>query len=583
MTKTLLLFKTLYRDYNAKSEREEGKKRKISGNAVATIALLPLVAVIAVAVGYVSSTLTDAKQLATMICSIVIGVQLFSMFLSMGTMFSTMYGAKDFSLLQSLPVRPIDVFVAKFALVYVTVFKMTAIVLLPCVYSMLIGFNIANGAIFYGAYVLVLLLALVAPVLPLFVVTLFSMPLSWIGSYIKGKSTLKSVLVILFYVVLMCAYMVVVYFVNTTGFGQEGDEILSDGMLSTMATLATVFYPDKVTVYFCLGIDAGKNFGISLAITVGIVCVTLLLCALFYKRIITKNSEHSSQDVNKTESFKQNNVVVSLAKRDMKMIMRNSSLAMGAFANIILAPIFIVLMYFIGGFKQQSGAEEGMTELMSQMMNIGFVVMYSMIFFSGANMLANQAYTREGKSFFATKSLPIRPVDSIKSKLLLATIVPAIVMVPVMLIALLLFGIDVVSTLFIAIDTMLMVVGVCSMSILFDMKKGNQHWETTSELRTASKGNYYQIISAFVSIIPAIALFVLGMMLSGFAEFLGEVLVKTIYWAVATLISVAVCVTGVLLLKNLGEKWYAYIGENKTARSGGYGSKNNYNIKGLMK
>lgn len=106
MTKTLLLFKTLYRDYNAKSENEEGKKRKISGNAVATIALLPLVAVIAVAVGYVSSTLTDAKQLATMICSIVIGVQLFSMFLSMGTMFSTMYGAKDFSLLQSLPRAP---------------------------------------------------------------------------------------------------------------------------------------------------------------------------------------------------------------------------------------------------------------------------------------------------------------------------------------------------------------------------------------------------------------------------------------------------------------------------------------------
>lgn len=187
MTKTLLLFKTLYRDYNAKSEREEGKRRKLSGNAVATIALLPLVAVIAVAVGFVSSTLTDLRQLATMICSIVIGVQMFSMFLSMGTMFSTMYGAKDFSLLQSLPVRPIDVFVAKFALVYVTVFKMTAIVLLPCVYSMLIGFNIANGAIFYGAYVLVLLLTLVAPVLPLFVVTLFSMPLSWIGSYIKGK------------------------------------------------------------------------------------------------------------------------------------------------------------------------------------------------------------------------------------------------------------------------------------------------------------------------------------------------------------------------------------------------------------
>lgn len=67
--------------------------------------------------------------------------------------------------------------------------------------------------------------------------------------------------------------------------------------------------------------------------------------------------------------------------------------------------------------------------------------------------------------------MPIKPIDSIKSKVLLATIVPAVIMIPIMLISLLLFKIDIVSTLLIGVDTMLMVVGINCLNVLFDMKK----------------------------------------------------------------------------------------------------------------
>lgn len=74
-----------------------------------------------------------------------------------------------------------------------------------------------------------------------------------------------------------------------------------------------------------------------------------------------------------------------------------------------------------------------------------------------------------------------------------------------MLIAHLLYKIDIVSTIFIGIDTFMMIVGVCSMSILFDMKKGNQHWEKVSDIKNSSQ-NVYQIISALASVLPAIVL-----------------------------------------------------------------------------
>lgn len=140
----------------------------------------------------------------------------------------------------------------------------------------------------------------------------------------------------------------------------------------------------------------------------------LLLSSLFYKKINTRKSESAQTAESKNASLKQNNVVVSLMKRDIKSIMRNSSLAMTSIANLLMAPIFIVVMYFISNFK--ANADDSLTPIMAQMMGIGFVVMYSMIFLAGANMIANMAYTREGKSFFCKQNVADKSDRQHKSK-----------------------------------------------------------------------------------------------------------------------------------------------------------------------
>lgn len=146
---------------------------------------------------------------------------------------------------------------------------------------------------------------------------------------------------------------------------------------------------------------------------------------------------------------------------------------------------------------------------------------------------------------------------------MLAVICALVVMIPMMLIALLLYKIDIVSTLFIAVDTMLMVTGVCSMSILFDMKKGNQYWETMQDLSSSSKANTYQLISVFSAVVPSVVIFVIGIILSVFANTLGEVLVKVIYFLTATILSIVVAIVGLSSLNVYGERWYECIGENK--------------------
>lgn len=560
----LIVFKTLFRDANSRTVDAEGKK-KIPSGLKALISFLPLVALICVMVAFLAVGLKNVGEFSLLVVAIVAATQLLVMFLSMFSIVTTLYGAKDTPFLNTLPLRPTSVFFAKFAMTYVNALELSSAVILPTVLTSAIAFNVASKSMFYGFYPLLLVILLVAPILPLFIVSVLSMPVVWLGSYFKGKPTLKSVLVILFYVLLMCAYMVLVYYMNTRGFGQEGGVEMSQGTLASLSVLANVFYPDKVLVNYCLGIEAGKNFGISAAITVGMIAVMLLLSALFYKRINSKATENSQSTESKTATLKQSNVVASIMKRDFTSIMRNSALAMTSFANLLMAPIFIVVMYFITNFK--SGADEGMTPFMSEMMGIGFVVMYSMIFLAGANMIANMAYTREGKSFFASKTLPINPKDSIKAKLLLSIIVPSVLLVPIMLIALLLYKIDIVSTLLVGIDTLMMITGICSMSILFDMKKGNQHWEQVGEIKNSSQ-NTYQLISAFASIVPAIIVFVLGIVLAACEDTLGVVIAKVIFWAVATVFSVVVLIVGLCLLKAYGLKWYEFIGENKPKKKG---------------
>lgn len=369
----ILVFKTLFKNANPSKKDEDGRK-KLSSGAKLLISVSPLIVIVCVMIAFLSISLKNLSEFSLIVTALVGATQLIVLFLSMFSIVSTLYESKDTPFLSTLPLKPTSVFLAKFAMTYVSALQLCAIVILPTVLSGAIAYNVASNTMFYGFYPLLFVIIALAPILPLFVVVVLSMPVVWLGSYFRGKPTLKSVLTILFYVVLMCAYMVVVYYMNTTGFGQNGNVEMSQGMLGSLGTLANVFYPDKALVNFCLGIDAGKNFGISAAITVGMIAIMLLLSSLFYKKINTRKSESAQTAESKNASLKQNNVVVSLMKRDIKSIMRNSSLAMTSIANLLMAPIFIVVMYFISNFK--ANADDSLTPIMAQMMGIGFVVMY---------------------------------------------------------------------------------------------------------------------------------------------------------------------------------------------------------------
>lgn len=558
----ILVFKTIFRNHNSRKIDSRGKKRLSSGLTL-VLSSSPLLIFICAAAVFLTMGITDIKLLAALMTIVVFAAQLCTLFVSLFSVVNTMYSSPDISILNSLPLKPVPVFAAKLANVYLSSYGMSAMITIPLLLVMAVTYNVVNGSIFYGIYPFIILISFVVPVLPLFLIILFSMPITFLGSYFKGKPVIKSVLTIAVYIILISAYMVAVYYMNTKGFGQEGTVVISGSLMAGLLTFAKAAYPDYVLVNYALGIEFGKNFGISVAITVGMIVVLLLLSFLFYRKITEKRLESQSgiSSKNAGELYKKESIVRSLIGKDFKSIIRNTGMAVSSFANTILAPIFIVVMYFTTDFKVSSGTGGEMPELMGEMMGIGFVIIYSFIFLSGTNMLAMIAYTREGENFYITKSLPISAKDSLSSKLILSVIPSVIFGFIIMLISIFLYRIDIVSSVLAFVCTFIVSAGTSALHIYYDMKYGNIHWKTNADMNRISKGNKGSFVIVMMDVFLGVVFFAVGMILSAFAEFLGVVIIKVIYWSLILAVSVAVCAIGFAVLRK-NEHLFDTIGDN---------------------
>lgn len=556
----VLIFRVLYRNRYAVEKESNTGKRKLTRSTVMMLSLLPMVAVICVMLGFVAAELTTRYSAMTLINAILSAAQLFILFMSLPAMMSTLYAAEDAAFLSALPVRPTAVFFAKLLLVYVGALKIAAILLFPSLLTVSVTYAAAGNSMSYAFFPLILLIILAAPMLPIFIVVLFSMPVMWIGSRLKGRATVKTVFSLLFYIILMAGYMVLVFFINTQGMGQNGN-IVSDAALDGLRLLSDVMYPNTVLVSMCLGIDPAVNFGIFLAIWTGLTAATVLFAMLFYRRISTRRAESRAEEKKGAPSYKRHRLVISLVKKDLITVMRDPSAAMGTFSNIVLAPIVMVVMFF---FIRGDG-DRAMSEFSAEMMMRGIVMLYPVIFLAGTNMVAMTAYSREGESFFVAKALPIPARTSVNAKLLFSLLSAGGALAVIFVISAALYRIDIASSLAMVAASLLFCAGSGALHIYFDIKKGNVHWKSQSDMRAGAAGGISALIPMLLSILPAIGFVVAGVFLAGLEDSLGRAGTVALYWGLILVVAGAVAAAGLYILYEKGVPLYDKIGENRAA------------------
>lgn len=555
----VLVFKVLFKNQNARLIGNNGKRR-LPQNVVTILSMLPFAALMCFISGFLATIIPDITTLSLLSNALVSAMQLFVLFISMLSVMNTLYDSPDTPFLNTLPIKSTAVFFAKFATVYINTLALMASVLLPSLLTVAIVYAALGGAMFYPYFALVFVVILATPILPLFIITLFSMPLSYIGTFFKGRTVLKTVLSLLFYIGIAIGYLLIVYFLNTADSGAFDEVQMTGNALAGLGTFAKVMYPNKVLLDFALGIDAGKNFGISFGITAGMVIVMLVLAMLFYRRINQRKLETHSDSSHSSINYKQSNIFVSLMKKDFKDIVRKPSLATSCLANILMCPVITAVMYFASNMQTSSPETP---EYLSGVLKLSYIVLYTLIFLGGTNMMAMLSYTREGHSFFLTKSLPISAKDSIKAKFLLSLIPSAVILVVQIVIAIALYRLDAVSVILFMITMALAITGASALHVYCDMRFGNVNWSTRQDLKQATQNKGSLIVALSVVAMGCIALIV-AIVLSTFADVIGgKTVVLAVFWTIIAVLSAAIFITGLLVLKFKAEPYYEQIGERQ--------------------
>ncbi len=567
----LLVFNILYKSANVRKVDASGK-RKISQKVVLFLISVPLIFIFCVMLGMlVYSNIKNIADLSLLITAIVGTGQIAALLFGLYGVINTLYSGNDRAFLNSLPLRPVSVFMAKFALSYIQLLKISSLFILPLALTSSITYAALGREMFYVFFALIFVVALIAPILPLAVITLFSLPVNYIGSYLKGHTVLKSILSILIYVALFAAYIVTVFLLNGSagaGGGEEVDDAAAfAGLASGLITFGKIFYPSKVAVECALGINGWANFGISAAITLGLVALTTLLSALFYRRIAQRSLESGGDKSHHAEiSYRQSGLIAALIKRDFLSIIRNPQMAMSCFANQLLAPIFLLIMYFsvVKTVASEPSTDGVDMALMAQMLGLSLAFMFTSLYLGGANMLSVQAFSREGKAFYLNRSLPIPATLNVRAKLIFALITSTILDVIDFIVVLALYRTHFVNALMFLICSEMCIVGGIGLNIYADARFGNANWATRQELQQSAGGLNRLLIALACMVVPVIGLIV-GIVIGGIGIGIGlsETLIYVIFWSVCGALSAAFMGIGLYVALNLAAKHLENFGERK--------------------
>lgn len=556
MSKYLLVFKLLLK--NQYSVRREGKK--IISPIVGTLSTLPLMAVICVMLYTITQTAVQKGIFPHEVTLIIASAQVITFFFAVHGVLSTLYLSDDAGFLSSLPVSPTVVYFAKISVVYVNELIISTYVLLPSLLTVALTASAHGYYVFPAFYPLILPIILLTPLLPLAVASIVSMPLMYLSKFFKKRSVVGTVVLLILFCALFAIYFVTFPEIANT----ENLTNLSSGTISAIVRIANIAYPDKVVVYFSLGINPWANLGIAIGIYGGLILLITLISKAFYARAVSAQIETSKKNSAKSKKLTRQSHISALLERDFKSLVRYPGLALSSFMNVILSPIMLVVTYLATDSDSYTillSAEES-GNILVPLVQTGVAFLYSILLNSGINASATLAFSRDGKTYYLMKHLPVKPNEIIFEKVLFANIVSAVGVVLLTIIAGTVMKVGAVNALLFGLVMLIISTGTNAFSIYIDMRKPNLDWKDTSELQ---RGNMLILVPYLVCTALAIFIIVIASVFSAMEPIFGEIGTYALFWGLTAVIALIISVAFNLLLFKKGESLYEKMDDNKTA------------------
>jgi len=421
MKSYFILLKLMLR-HGLRSDRSNGKKRNyLMWFAYAAIAVTYVIFTTVFIVPF-SFVLGQGFGDAGMVAELVTFFLLISagpvLVLGLIALISTLYFSRDAEFFAYLPVRGNSVFFAKLTMVYLIELILAAAMALPMIIAAGIG---ADMSPLY--YLFAVLGIVIAPLLVLLIAAIISLPAMYIVSFFKARGAATSIAVILLFAVIMAGYSIVVGLVSSSP--AEGNiidynqitETLVEAMSGGLGVLRYVLLP----LYALVALGTGQslwgqtgatgiviNIILFITITAFIVAVAAFISGSIYQKGAAAQLEGKGNAKQKKGRDTINSARQALTKREWREMFRTPSFAFQCLAGAVITPVVTLMMVF--GMRSMFVSEEPLYGLERIILSsiLPLLVMYlTMIMGVNLNTGASTIISREGKSYYYAKIMPV--------------------------------------------------------------------------------------------------------------------------------------------------------------------------------
>lgn len=536
--------------------------------ALLVLAFIPLIGQLYSAGKAMAAQFVAIGQPGLSVLTSVAAGQFIVFFLGVSSVMSVLYYENDIETLLALPLRPAQIMVAKVVVTYLAELLMAAVLAGPFLVALGVQLHIPE----FWPYMVLVLLSV--PAVPLALSLLATVVIMRSTRSSRMRDNLRVALGLIFFALVIC-----LNYLNTS-ITVKGPEEAARLLMERNGLIraASRYYPPLMWAALALTADTpfGRLAGILLFVgsSFGALgAVTALTQQWFlggyttevagYRKAagrprgmpaigVGRKATGEGRDgipvaTASSLAFKLRSPAVAIAVRDHYMLVRTPNHLLTVLTNLLVFPLIIILTTVTGG-GQLSALTSGLSGYALDVVTL--IILAAHAFIVSGNQVASTCISREGRSFWASKMIPVPPKEQFKGKMVYNLLFAMVQLVILLASSAILLKVDAFHLAVIAVLGALASISVTAICMMNDLVNPKLNWENP---HAAMKGNFGTLVAMLFSLAYVVgAGFLVKIMLSAGLS------MPIVY----VLLAAVLLISGALLTKaasSLAEKRYAEI------------------------
>lgn len=433
------------------------------------------------------------------------------------------YFSNDVKILTPMPIKPSHYLLSKFFVIYIWELIISTFTVLPFFIIYAIYENI-----FIYQWVMMIISFVLLPIVPLVIIGLITVLLMSLTNIFKSKDALR----MLSYLLLLVSLVFFQYKIYDVLLKMPEDPEKQLEFGQNLVNNST-FFLEKFSVYYpitkFIELAVSGSFFEALFST----CVFILVCigfiylfsiilqSIFIKSYLKEQNNRTNKK-KKIKTIKKTgvgNVGLAIAKIDFITLLKVPIYAFNTLSIVILIPILLIVSTTL-----MSGGNEEIEVLLNLYVNnrdlFWLAIALFLALFSILNPMASTTFSREGKTNWIMRSLPISPKDHILGRLytpLFTQIVFMIVMLTILIFTLYQKGsnisVDIVYGIIVFLLALIASLPLLFAAIFIDLKRPMLKWDNPQQ---PVKQNMNVLIAMAIGVIYGTLMFLIYILLKQF-------------------------------------------------------------------